>query len=625
MAARDTPDRMVPETIDLEHGTKRDHTRDRGTLSGQNIAHVAPHRQSRRTLPWTRKLGECTPAPVARWSRKAVEWVQGPKPPSRYTITPFLERWQTLPVRLLARWPEWVRTCIYAIACVVWIVIFAVVVSDGALPSDIGGFGAPVKLSCVNNLWPSPESCGPDGRNCLPFSNASFAFNCPAGCSSAQVLNPRAIGPQVVNYRSLVVGGAPDLDNDALVYRGDSFICSAAIHAGVISNGYGGCGVVSVVGERDSFGAVTRHGISSIGFASHFPMAFTFGQASAKCEDPRWNLLILSTIFTALFGIFTTSPATFFAPIFTILFFQTAMASDPPPYSNYASLASLALGRFLPAALAAALFYQFSVRESLRNCKAHIEKTVLWVGGAWVGALGNYTFERIPIQRLTGNDIRQQPGAITALVIIVLILFAVVLYQAWCFRSEGRLPRYLALYATLGLGLGILAAMPKLTLRIHHYIIALLLLPGTALQTRMSLLCQGLLVGLFVNGIARWDFDSILQTAAALRGDGQLGSGIPTILEPVINGSSITFAWESLLRGYQGVSVLVNDVERYRGSGGSDRGNFTWSRSEGGHDEYFRFGFISYQLFGSVAYSDFTRAGTWFSNGTWSGLPPGRT
>jgi hypothetical protein len=410
-----------------------------------------------------------------------------------------------------------------------------------------------------------------------------------------------------------------------LVYRGDSFLCSAAVHAGVIGNGNGGCGVVSLIGERDSFGAVTRHGISSIGVDSHFPMAFTFGEASAKCEDPRWKLLILSTIFTALFGIFTTSPAAFFAPIFTILFFQTGMASDPPSYSNYASLASTTLGRFLPAALAAALFYRFSVRKSLRSCKAQVEKTVLWVGGAWVGALGNYTLERIPIQRLTGHDIKQQPGAITALVIIVLILFLVVLYQAWCFRKEGRLPRYLALYATLGLCLGILAAMPKLTLRIHHYIIALLLLPGTALQTRVSLLCQGLLVGLFVNGIARWDFDAILQTTAALRGDGQLGSGIPAILEPAINGSSITFAWESLLRGYQGVSVVVNDVERYRGSGGSDQGSFTWSRLNNGKDEYFRFGFISYQLFGSVAYSDFTRAGTWFSNGTWGGIPPGRT
>jgi hypothetical protein len=153
MAARDTSDGVVPETIDLEHGTKRDHSRDRVTPSGQDIGQVAPHRQFGQIPPWTRKLRDRTPAPVARWSRKVVEWGKGPKPPSRYTITPFLERWQTLPVRLLARLPEWMRICIYAAACVIWIVIFAVVISDGGLPSDIGGFGAPVKLSCVNNLW----------------------------------------------------------------------------------------------------------------------------------------------------------------------------------------------------------------------------------------------------------------------------------------------------------------------------------------------------------------------------------------------------------------------------------------------------------------------------------------
>lgn len=366
-------------------------------------------------------------------------------------------------------------------------------------------------------------------------------------------------------------------------------------------------------------------------------MSFAFNPDSSaagqslKCQDPRWNLLALSTVFTALFGLFTSHPATFFAPIFTILFFQVGMASDPPPYSTYASLASTTLGRFLPAALAAALFYRFSVRKTLRNCSAHVEKTILWVGGAWVGALAAYTFERIPLQRLTGHDIRQQPGAIVALVVLVLVIFAVVLYQAWCLRAEGRLPRFLALYACLGVSLGVLAALPGLNLRIHHYILALLLLPGTALQTRASLLCQGILVGLFVNGIARWGWDPILQTAAALRGDAQLGSGVPAILDPVVNGSSIEFTWRGLLRGYDAVSVLVNDVERYRGipdagAGAGNESSFTWTRRAGGDaPEYFRFGFVNYSPFGGLSYSDFTRAGTWFANGSWSGIPPGRT
>jgi hypothetical protein len=599
-------------------------------------------RSLRRPRLWMR-AEQKVPAPVARWSRKAVKCIRGPSPSRSYRITPLFEGVQALPARLLARLPQWVRVCIFAVAFVLWAIIFAVILTKYGLPADIEGLGAPVRLSCVDNLWyvrlfqtarirlttprPSSQSCGLDGRNCLPFSNLSFAFNCPGDCLGAQVLNPRAIGDTRINYRPLVVGGAIDDANSLRpVYRGDSFICGAAIHAGVISNN-GGCGVVSLVGEKSAYGAVTRNGISSVAFDSAFPMAFSFNQSAAIrasdiCQDPRWNALALSTVFTALFGLFTSTAAAFFAPVFTITFFQIGMASDPPSYATYPSLASTTIGRFLPAALAAALFYQFSVRKTLQNCKAHIEKTILWVGGMWVGALANYTLEKIPIQRLTGHDIRQQPGAVAALVIIVLVLLAVIIYQVLCFRSEGRLPRYLALYITFGVGLGILAAMPHLTLRIHHYIIALLLLPGTALRTRISLLCQGFLVGLFINGVARWNFDPILQTAAALRGDAQLGSVIPSILEPVINGSSIAFAWQGIARGYEGVSVLVNDVERLRGTGES---SFTWTRRAEDLPEYFRFGFVNYLPFGGLMYSDYTRAGTWWTNGTWSGIPAGRT
>lgn len=478
---------------------------------------------------------------------------------------------------------------------------------------------------------PNAQSCGVDGRNCLPFDESSFAFNCPADCAGVEVLNPRAIGNQSIVYRPLVVGGTQDnATDDTLVYRGDSFICGAAIHAGILTNGRGGCGVISLVGERSSYGAASRHGISSVGFDSAFPLSFVFNQssqvvnASDQCRDPRWDLLILSTIFTALFAVFTSSPVTFFAPIFIIVFFQIAMASDPPSYASYPALASTTLGRFLPAAFVVTVFYRVSVRRTLTSCKAHIEKTILWVGGCWVGALGNYTFEQIPIQRLTSHDLHQQPGAITALVIIILVLFAVVLYQAWCFRTEGRLPRMLGLYAVLGIGLLICLGIPQLSLRIHHYILALLLLPGTSMQTRVSLLCQGLLVGLFINGIARWGFDPVLQTAAALRGDATLGSGIPSVVAAV-SGGNITFTWDSILRGYEGVSVIVNDVERYRGVHAGTDANFTWTRKAEDEPEYFRFGFINYLPFGSISYSDFTRAGTWWPNGTWTDPAPGRT
>jgi hypothetical protein len=427
----------------------------------------------------------------------------------------------------------------------------------------------------------------------------------------------------------LVVGGTPNAsESRESVYRGDSFICGAAIHAGILKDSRGGCGVLSLIGEQSSYGSAMKNGILSVGFNSSFPMSFDFDQsdsvlrASEKCRDPRWDLLILSTIFTSIFSIFTTSPVSFFAPIFIIVYFQIAMASDPPYFADYPSLASGALANFLPAAFVAIVIYGFAVRKTLRKLNAQIEKTILWIGGCWVGAMSNVTLELIPLQRLTSHDINQQPGAITALVILVLVIAGVAIYQAWCLRREGRLPHYLALYATLGIGLCILLAVPGLQLRIHHYILALLLLPGTSLQTRPSLLCQGLLVGLFINGIARWGFASILQTAAELRGDAQLGTGVPNITTPIIEATNITFSWTGLAKGYEGVSALVNDVERFRGSHKDGDTSFTWTRQNSEHPEYFRFGFVNYIPFGGVSYSDFTHAGTWWPNGSWSDIPP---
>jgi hypothetical protein len=75
--------------------------------------------------------------------------------------------------------------------------------------------------------------------------------------------------------------------------------------------------------------------------------------------------------------------------------------------------------------------------------------------------------------------------------------------QAWVIWTAGKLPRYLLLYGVMTSASLVMLALPQLNLRIHHYILALLFLPGTALQTRPCLLYQGLLVGLFINGIAR--------------------------------------------------------------------------------------------------------------------------
>jgi len=315
------------------------------------------------------------------------------------------------------------------------------------------------------------NGCGLNGDLCRPFDSNTMTFRCPANCKRIQVLNPHAVGDQEISYKPLVIGGPTDEEEtlENTYYRADSFICGAAIHAGFINDQSGGCGVLSFNGERSNYPSVNRKHINSIGFDSYFPRSFSFlGGTASKCRDLRWPLLGVSLTFTILLSLFTTSPAVFFSSTFLGIFFHVALASDPPNLTDYYAIVSIALGRFLPASFCMFAVYHFFVRRTLHGLHAQIEKTFLWLGGCWVGALNNYTFDKIPIERLTPHDLKQQPGAVPALIIIVLLLLLIAIGQAWCLRVEGRLPRYLAVYGIYIAVILTLVAIPKVSLTPTH-------------------------------------------------------------------------------------------------------------------------------------------------------------
>lgn len=573
---------------------------------------------------WIRIATSWMPGPLKRTSAAVVRWAKGPDPPRIYKITPLFPKLQITPITLLNRYLPQRAHKIWALLAFYFcfLLCFVTILHESAFSDEIPGYGSPLTISCTDTFWSPNNGCGLDGDDCRPFQNSTTPFRCAANCKRTQVLNPRAVGSQDINYKPLVIGGPRDLSQtvETSVYRGDSFICSSAIHSGFITNSEGGCGVVSLVGEESDFPSLSQNGINSIGFDSNFPLAFSFIQGTrGHCKDLRWPLLAVTIIFTTLLAVFTTSPSVYFGSIFCMLFFHVALVSDPPSLSNYYALVSSALGRFLPGAFCAFVIYKYCVRRQLEGLQAQIEKAILWLGPCLVGCLNNYTFDKIPIERLTPHDIKQQPGAVGALVVIVLVIFFIALGQAWAIRVEGRMPRYLAVYGIFGFTLLMLLAVPNMGLRIHHYILALLLLPGTAMQNRPSLVYQGLLLGLFINGVARWGFDSILQTPAELQGDALLGSDLPKVTSPVIGANNITFNWAPIPDGYDGMSVLVNDVERFRGYIYDGPGNFTWERrAPPGEPEYFRFGYMS-----GASPGDFTKAGTWTPNGDWEPMAPG--
>jgi LCCL domain len=424
------------------------------------------------------------------------------------------------------------------------------------------------------------NGCGLNGNRCRPFSSSHLAFRCPSDCKSVQLLEPHVVGNQSLVYQGLVVGGPDPTDADSMpVYRGDSFICQAAIHAGVIANGVGGCGVATLTGTHHNFQPSSANGIQSVGFPSSFPRTFTFQTISpsqAQCPtDSRWPLFAVTAIFLVLLWLFTTSPATLFFSTFFILGLHVGLVSDPPNTSSFHELLSVLASRLLPASFIAWILYRYCAHPTLHNLRAQIEKPIFYLCLCFIGALNNYTFAPlIPIQRLTPHDIKSQPGAPIALTIILLAILTIVTTQIHYLRISGQMPKYLTLYTAFLLGLLILLVLPGMRLRIHHYILALLFMPGTAMQTRPALAYQGLLLGLFINGVMRWGFASIIQTPSALgeAGGGQGGSWwgahAPNVSALVGDGArNISFHWGPLPTetGVDGVSILINDVERWRG------------------------------------------------------------
>ena len=212
-------------------------------------------------------------------------------------------------------------------------------------------------------------------------------------------------------------------------------------------------------------------------------------------------------------------------------------------------------------------------------------------------------------------------------------------------------------------------------------------MPGTAFPTRPSLIYQGLLLGLFVNGVARWGFASFIETPTALGEipgpggpNGWWGGTSPNITassvsvclpsDPEVTRSrghgNITFhLWERERMAQldvDGISVLVNDVERWRGYLDEDEeGEFVWHRrghrdlvisdapdltrrfpeqasenvlldnnkevdvyeeslDDAPEDLFFRFAFLQ----GSEA-GKYGGVGVWNRDGTWTSPPPPRT
>ena len=580
------------------------------------------------------------PQPVKNTGNAIWTWVKGPQPPQELKIVPYFAKIQETPIRLLDKFvpKQKHRACLLIVFFAVWFTVWSIMLKFHAGTGEIKGYGKPSNVWCGQTFWRGGNGCGLNGNDCRPFTNQYLAFRCPANCASVITYNPHTVGNETIDFEQQVIGG-PSAENpdEPGVYRADSFICQAAIHAGVITDSDGGCGVALLIGEHDNYEASERNGIKSHGFPSDFPRSFMFPEldhGAKQCPSgSRWGIFAVTAIALVILSLFTTSPGVFFWGTFVIMMFHVGLVSDPPNRANFYELVSTLMGRLLPASFVAAIMYRWCARPLLTGLTAQIEKTVFYLGFCFFGALNNYTFAAIiPIGRLTPHDLAQ-PGAKFALFIIISIILIIVATQIYWIRSSGNLPRYLVVYALMGSIILILLALPGLRLRIHHYILGIFFMPGTVFKVRPSLVYQGLLLGLFINGIARWGFDSIVQTPAAL-GEGSGGDGgswwgatSPNVTAKIgPDREIITFNWTALPEntGIDGVSILINDVERWRGYTDDelffDSDHVTLSRRWRTENatEFYRFAWMNGNNAGR-----YSRVGVWDYNSTWHNIPDG--
>ncbi|KAJ3059520.1 hypothetical protein HDU98_004488, partial [Podochytrium sp. JEL0797] len=301
-------------------------------------------------------------------------------------------------------------------------------------------------------------------------------------------------------------------------YRGDSWICAAAIHAGVLSNSGGGCLVAelnpSAAGE--TYSATTRNGISSFAFNSSYPFSLTFqsiatGQ-SGYCQDlgfyaegfflPMLMLLPFLTV---------TRKHMFWSTLVWAYLFWVFVSPDTGKGNSdiQHSLASL-----LPAlATLYVIYWQIAKFALPKPSQFPVEMSILFVGMVWFGfhldMLSNTT---IPIYSVSAK-LFSNPATFVPLVCVLVVIGLAVLAFAYMHFKQATLLSYVVGYPAVCLVYAILPHVIGLSIHLHHYLYGLLLLPITRLKSRVSVVSLGLLLGLFTQGVLKYGFASPFDTS----------------------------------------------------------------------------------------------------------------
>lgn len=529
------------------------------------------------------------------WLQKLLDGPQFPRdePTQVFSNNPTLRAFERFPRLINEQFSTSKKSVAFVSYLLIWGFVNYLVLSPGLnqlqnIKMKDGTTLDVVTMNCEGDgiFWKGRNhACDIDGDACREaLSGENVIIKCPALCDKGWTYSATPVGDKMIKYRQYAIGGGeyndPEGEYVSYPYRADSFPCASAVHAGALSPFLGGCVRVSFEGARVKFESSKGHyGTGpSIDFDSFFPFSFAFKHFKPEktftaCHDFRLLLLFLNIGFGA--PVIYLAPGIFSFWTLTIMGYWTIVLSLDPPETvdlndsySYAELVSTGFARLLPLAFVLYAVWTTTVSTTISDPTSPLARLLCWYPMFWAGIANNITFDRLPVDRLTPQDMAQLPGSLLAEIGIILSLTISTGFQALSVWRAGKFNKYLLGYIPVIIGIILLATLPKLQLRIHHYILGILLIFTTGTRSLTAFLLQGVLLGLLISGVARWDFASIVETDySLLRGEAGLSSHPPEGLS-FANG---ILSWSPQIgadderQDLVGYSLMVNDIERYVG------------------------------------------------------------
>ncbi len=388
---------------------------------------------------------------------------------------------------------------------------------QGVTPAGIG-----CNWLFVNNASATFTSCGVDNVECLAPVAAQWELaRCPGAC--------------LVDWPSPVLGSGN--------YTGTSRICAAAIHAGAVSAGRGGCFYYRLGGAQASFGGGESNGVRSAPFG-WYPLSLEFrtAEGGTACSDG----VIYTNIYVLAVGagwvLLARPPAAWLvaasltAGWFYLVFSTTARETLVVMLTSYSP-------RLVTALLLAAFLWRPALRVTVPEpSRLPLDALLFFALPFWCGInMDVVTRSGLDLSFAKGGV--ANAGLIAGLVIFVAVATPLVLAQAVLLHRAGLLKRVLLLALAVLLVVLIMVAAfhSQLSLHLHHWMVgavAAAIFIGQP-RCRFSIIVQALMLGVMANGITVWNIAPLFSPGGG-GGGGAGAQSSPLVFWTGLNVSATT-------------------------------------------------------------------------------------